>query len=412
MRALSLLMLLVACGDPTLEVDSYVFEPGELDQAGPPTAIDTSLVLHAPISAAKDGVAYLRVTGAAPGQTVRVAGSYVGAGTSSFCPVWLNRNCVDLQTVGRVASAVADANGEATFVYNVPDTVETRVHLQALGRRDASTRLLPNKSVVVSVDLIDYGVPADRVLVSHRGTILAYENPSGTQSTLVNVSNIGFTSMNDFAEGPDGNIYVLVADTIHRYDGATGVYVDEFIGAADHDLGSATCLSFGPDGNLYVSSNSTDEILRFDTATGDFLDVFATGVTVSMQDFIWVDGDLFVAAGSSSRRVMHYDGLTGDEVAEHFLGFNGTYRIAYDQGLFVVAATTASTARYYDTDWNLIGEVGTDYFTAWGLYAQGGELFLADPGFDRIWVYTFGTGSLRRNFTAPGGSAGYSMSAR
>ena len=35
-------------------------------------------------------------------------------------------------------------------------------------------------------------------------------------------------------------------------------------------------LVFGPDGNLYVSSGITDEVLRYNGATGAFIDVFVT----------------------------------------------------------------------------------------------------------------------------------------
>ena len=36
-------------------------------------------------------------------------------------------------------------------------------------------------------------------------------------------------------------------------------------------------LEFGPDGNLYVSSHYTNQILRFDGTTGEFIDIFASG---------------------------------------------------------------------------------------------------------------------------------------
>ncbi len=36
-------------------------------------------------------------------------------------------------------------------------------------------------------------------------------------------------------------------------------------------------IAFGPDGMLYVSSFRTDQLLRYDAATGDFVDVFAEG---------------------------------------------------------------------------------------------------------------------------------------
>ena len=35
-------------------------------------------------------------------------------------------------------------------------------------------------------------------------------------------------------------------------------------------------LTFGPDGNLYVSSSVNDQVLRYDGSTGAFLDAFVS----------------------------------------------------------------------------------------------------------------------------------------
>src|SRR5262249_49590763 len=41
-------------------------------------------------------------------------------------------------------------------------------------------------------------------------------------------------------------------------------------------LSSPTGLAFGPDGNLYVASTGTSEVLRYNGMTGEFQDVFIT----------------------------------------------------------------------------------------------------------------------------------------
>ena len=103
---------------------------------------------------------------------------------------------------------------------------------------------------------------------------------------------------------------------IRRYDGTTGVFIDVFTlgwrGPTDSDIrpGWATCTSaasaehrefrrfdglsgalidvilrpcayrscgFGPDGNLYASHAGCDQVLRYNGATGAFIDVFASG---------------------------------------------------------------------------------------------------------------------------------------
>ena len=78
--------------------------------------------------------------------------------------------------------------------------------------------------------------------------------------------------------GSDGNLYVgsLNTSQVIRFDGTTGAFIDVF--ASGEGLSIATGIAFGPDGNLYVSSRDTDQVLRYDGTTGAFIDVFvATG---------------------------------------------------------------------------------------------------------------------------------------
>ncbi len=88
--------------------------------------------------------------------------------------------------------------------------------------------------------------------------------------------------------GPDGNVYVSVGgnsglnlfDPAYPKDSAVLRFnlLGEFLGVAASGNGLARPYgnAFGPDGNLYVSSFRTNEILRFDGKTGAFLDVFAS----------------------------------------------------------------------------------------------------------------------------------------
>ena len=66
------------------------------------------------------------------------------------------------------------------------------------------------------------------------------------------------------------------------YDGKSGDFIEVLVQddpatpKIDESGGllSAHGLLFGPDGNLYVASFGTDEVLRYDDETGDFIDVF------------------------------------------------------------------------------------------------------------------------------------------
>ena len=90
----------------------------------------------------------------------------------------------------------------------------------------------------------------------------------------------GLTNPDDLTYGPDGNLYVSssannTTGQILRYHGQTGAFIDVFAqgGGMARPYGSA----FGPDGHLYVASFRSDQILKYNGATGAYMSVFAQG---------------------------------------------------------------------------------------------------------------------------------------
>ncbi len=114
--------------------------------------------------------------------------------------------------------------------------------------------------------------------------------------------------------GPDSNLYVASAnnDQVLRYNGATGAFIDAF--ASGGGLDSPTGLVFGPDGNLYVASTGSDQVLRYNGATGAFIDAFVTAGSGGLDEPIDLvfgpDGNLYVASANNDQ-VLRYNGATG-----------------------------------------------------------------------------------------------------
>ena len=134
----------------------------------------------------------------------------------------------------------------------------------------------------------------------------------------------GLRTPGELASGPDGLLYVCSPDTdeILRFDALTGVFIDAFVtdhpDTPKHDesggLQMPAGIAFGPDGQLYVSSQNTDEILRFDAHTGAFIDTFVPrasgGLGTPGQLVIGPDGWLYVAS-LSTHEILRYDPDTG-----------------------------------------------------------------------------------------------------
>jgi hypothetical protein len=137
----------------------------------------------------------------------------------------------------------------------------------------------------------------------------------------------------ELLEGRDcpsgGHLFVadFGGDNVLRYDGASGAFVDTFVPKHSGGMNQPYGVLFGPDGNgdgrkdLYVSTGENGgpgqlkAVLRYDGVTGALIDEFTKGGDLQSPTGIIFgpDGSLYVATGTggSGGRVAHYDGRTG-----------------------------------------------------------------------------------------------------
>jgi sugar lactone lactonase YvrE len=187
------------------------------------------------------------------------------------------------------------------------------------------TQNILNENPVLAAINIDLNVLPSQSLPYNRTSKVTRTQPSNPQGTFLvantrgnnvlrfdgNTGNFinefipaesgGLSKPDTVLFGPDGNgdskpdIYIASGDkpgksgetgasAVLRYDGITGAFIDKFVGdnpntATDETGGLSRPygLAFGPDGNFYVSSFLTDQILRYNGKTGQFIDVFAAG---------------------------------------------------------------------------------------------------------------------------------------
>jgi len=178
----------------------------------------------------------------------------------------------------------------------------------ALGAIDINFNVLPSQNLPYNrtskVTRTQPSNPQGTFLVgnSRGNNVLRFDGNTGNfLGEFISPGSGGLSNPDTIVFGPDGNgddksdIYVASGDkpgnsaeptasAVLRYDGITGAFIDKFVGddpntAADETGGlfRPYGLAFGPDGNFYVSSFLSDQILRYNGQTGQFIDVFASG---------------------------------------------------------------------------------------------------------------------------------------
>jgi streptogramin lyase len=199
--------------------------------------------------------------------------------------------------------------------------------------RARAERLIPRRQSVIEVArvaLVSFlacsgivpGAQAADLLVSTTGNgISRFDGTTGASlGYFVSPGAGGLSGPGNFIFGPDGNLYVSSNGTasVKRYDGVTGAYINDFVAPGSGSLADPGGLAFGPDGNLYVAvgahSAGGGKVARYSGATGAYLDDFVpngSGGISYAQDLVFgPDGNLYVCDGITNS-ILRYNGVTG-----------------------------------------------------------------------------------------------------
>ncbi len=241
----------------------------------------------------------------------------------------------------------------------------------------------PFNGLIDDLKLYDEALSVEQVLTNFNATKGSLE-PSvsiddaaiteGLQTTkyLGNFANP--ITPSNMVYGPDGNLYVstLNGNSVLRYD-ATGLPLPapgklgaEFVSPGAGGLSVARKLAFGPDGNLYVASEISNAVLRFDSATGDSLGALVTPGSAGLDHprglLFHTDGFLYVTsvggsvAASGLDSVLRFNSVTGAPAgisgqpgdAVFILsgsgGLDNPSQVAFHNGEVYVASTSPSTS--------------------------------------------------------------------
>lgn len=205
--------------------------------------------------------------------------------------------------------------------------------------------------------------------------------------------------------GPDGNgdgksdLYIANGaepgtSSILRFDGQTGNFIDVFVGDnPDTDFDETGGLirpygiAFGPDGYLYVASFLTDQILRYDGVTGEFIDIFAQGNAQAgglngPNGLIFINGSLYVTTQGSVATINPETG----EVSPDFSAGLPSQVLRYDSLTSGTTPTVFATPEPSPDSFGFVSLLGL-------AVGEDGDLYVSDFAND-IRRYDLQTGDL------------------
>jgi hypothetical protein len=121
------------------------------------------------------------------------------------------------------------------------------------------------------------------------------------------------TPLNVYTMRGTGDLLVADGARINRYNKNTLAFVSTFVSAGAGGLGTFFHTTFGPDGNLYIADTSHNQVLRYNGATGAFMDVFVSSIFSPDGLTFGNDGNFYAISGNNvnQQSVLKFNGTTG-----------------------------------------------------------------------------------------------------
>ena len=220
------------------------------------------------------------------------------------------------------------------------------------------------------------------------------------------------------------SLFVSSDDTnnVLLYNGSSGAFVRTF--ASGGGLTEPEGITFGPDGNLYVSSRPA-QVLKYNGQTGKFIGVFASGH--GLQDpagiaFGGPNNDLYVSSGIpdsgvGGNQILRFDGKSGAFKAvvdpSNAAGLNDPEGMRFGaDGLLYVNSTPeqgdGEVLRYDAANNSFVskfvskGGAGAIQDPTDLIFMPGGDLLVTSAATSEVKRYDGATGAFKSVFVPPG----------
>jgi len=214
-----------------------------------------------------------------------------------------------------------------------------------------------------------------------------------TISVLKLLSLILLLEPNIISQTTDYEMLVSSRNThsVKRYNLQTGTYINDFISSGSGGLNTTQDIKTGPGGNILVSGRGNSAVLMYDKFSGSFINSFTNGYALDNPTKITFgpDGNLYVSQwGTANQKVVRFNGTTGNFVSEFTQSLNLPLGHTWDsEGNLYVACYGSRDVRKFDTSGNFIS-----IFTESG-YLQGPANLWFDNN-ENLFVVDWITGSV------------------
>jgi DNA-binding beta-propeller fold protein YncE len=217
---------------------------------------------------------------------------------------------------------------------------------------------------------------------SSNSAVLRYNGTTGAYiDTFVGAGSGGLANYGvqgfGIAFGPDGNLYAASGSTnqILEYNGSSGAFIQAFVSAGSGGLDYPRGVTFGADGNLYVASKNTSSIMRYQGPLGTspgaplpasgqsgatFVAPSSGGLLNPIHAIFGPDGNLYVD-GSQTVGILRYNGTTGAFTDTFVPGGRGNLAygrgMAFDQDGRFYVSDSGDGVHRYDAQGNFLGDL-------------------------------------------------------
>lgn len=230
----------------------------------------------------------------------------------------------------------------------------------------------------ILTDDVEVSISDSQITEGETGTVFLDRFVSDETGSIVNGRSGIF--------GPDGDFYVASRDSdeVLRFDGESGAYLGVFVAAGEGPLRAPSVLAFADDGTLFVTGLMSNNVVRYD-ASGNFLSEYVPagsfGLDTPRGMVFDASGNLLVTSTPAGK-----DPSSAPHEVLRFEGPDGAF-----PGSPLPAPGKSGAAFVSDTSLTLVNPFGLDF-------GPDGNLYVASANTGEIHRYDSVTGDFLDTF--------------